>query len=68
MTLNDDFVSLIKESMDTEDNLEEVISLDEDLSIPDNVYLGSYLEEEIDYLFPNDDSMSTDVLAIYETN
>lgn len=68
MTLNDDFVSLIKESMDTEDNLEEVISLDEDLSIPDNVYLGSYLEEEIDYLFPNDDNMSTDVLAIYETN
>lgn len=67
MTLTDDFVSLIKESMDSEDNLEEVISLDEDLSIPDNFYLGSYLEEEICNLFP-DDSMSAEVLKIYETN
>ena len=67
MTLTDDFVSLIKESMDSEDNLEELISLDEDLSIPDNFYLGSYLEEEIHNLFP-DDTMSTEVLKIYETN
>ena len=67
MTLTDDFVSLIKESMDSEDNLEEIISLDEDLSIPDNSYLGSYLEEEINNLFP-DDTMSTEVLKIYETN
>lgn len=67
MTLTDDFVSLIKESMDSEDNLEEIISLDEDLSIPDNFYLGSYLEEEINNLFP-DDSMSAEVLKIYETN
>lgn len=67
MTLTDDFVSLIKESMDSEDNLEEIISLDEDLSIPDNFYLGSYLEEEITNLFP-DDSMSAEVLKIYETN
>lgn len=67
MTLTDDFVSLIKESMDSEDNLEEIISLDEDLSIPDNFYLGSYLEEEIANLFP-DDSMSAEVLKIYETN
>lgn len=67
MTLTDDFVSLIKESMDSEDNLEELISLDEDLSIPDNFYLGSYLEEEITNLFP-DDSMSAEVLKIYETN
>lgn len=67
MTLNDDFVSLIKESMDSEDNLEEIISLDEDLSIPDNLYLGSYLEEEIDILFPDSD-MSPEVLKIYETN
>lgn len=67
MTLNDDFVSLIKESMDSEDNLEEIISLDEDLSIPDNLYLGSYLEEEIDMLFPDSD-MSPEVLKIYETN
>lgn len=67
MTLNDDFVSLIKESMDSEDNLEEIISLDEDLSIPDNLYLGSYLEEEIEMLFPDSD-MSPEVLKIYETN
>ena len=67
MTLTDDFVSLIKESMDSEDNLEEIISLDEDLSIPDNFYLGSYLEEEITNIFP-DDSMSAEVLKIYETN
>ena len=67
MTLTDDFVSLIKESMDSEDNLEEIISLDEDLSIPDNFYLGSYLEEEIHNLFP-DDIMSAEVLKIYETN
>nr|DAR53192.1 MAG TPA: hypothetical protein [Caudoviricetes sp.] len=67
MTLTDDFVSLIKESMDSEDNLEELISLDEDLSIPDNFYSGSYLEEEITNLFP-DDSMSAEVLKIYETN
>ena len=67
MTLTDDFVSLIKESMDSEDNLEEIISLDEDLSIPDNFYLGSYLEEEINNLFP-DDSMSAEVLKLYETN
>lgn len=67
MTLNDDFVSLIKESMDSEDNLEEIISLDEDLSIPDNLYLGSYLEEEIELLFPDSD-MSPEVLKIYETN
>lgn len=67
MTLTDDFVSLIKESMDSEDNLEEVISLDEDLSIPDNFYSGSYLEEEICNLFP-DDTMSAEVLKIYETN
>lgn len=67
MTLTDDFVSLIKESMDSEDNLEELISLDEDLSIPDNFYSGSYLEEEITNLFP-DNSMSAEVLKIYETN
>ena len=67
MTLTDDFVSLIKESMDSEDNLEEIISLDEDLSIPDNFYFGSDLEEEIHNLFP-DDTMSTEVLKIYETN
>lgn len=67
MTLNDDFVSLIKESMDSEDNLEEIISLDEDLSIPDNLYLGTYLEEEIEMLFPDSD-MSPKVLKIYETN
>lgn len=67
MTLNDDFVSLIKESMDSEDNLEEIISLDEDLSIPDNLYLGTYLEEEIEMLFPDSD-MSPEVLKIYETN
>lgn len=67
MTLNDDFVSLIKESMDSEDNLEDIISLDEDLSIPDNFYSGSYLEEELTNLFP-DDSMSSEVLKIYETN
>lgn len=67
MTLNDDFVSLIKESMDSEDNLEEIISLDEDLSIPDIFYSGSYLEEELSNIFP-DDNMSTDVLRIYETN
>ena len=67
MALTDDFVSLIKESMDSEDNLEEIISLDEDLSIPDNFYSGSYLEEEIHNLFP-DDTMSAEVLKIYETN
>ena len=67
MTLTDDFVSLIKESMDSEDNLEEIISLDEDLSIPDNFYSCSYLEEEINNLFP-DDNMSAEVLKIYETN
>lgn len=67
MTLTDDFVSLIKESMDSEDNLEELISLDEDLSIPDNFYSGSYLEEEITNLFPGD-SMSAEVLKTYETN
>lgn len=67
MTLNDNFVSLIKESMDSEDNLEEIISLDEDLSIPDNLYLGAYREEVIDLLFPEDD-MSPEVLKIYETN
>ena len=67
MTLTDDFVSLIKESLDSEDNLEEIISLDDDLSIQDNFYSGSYLEEEITNLFP-DDSMSAEVLKIYETN
>ena len=51
----------------TPDNLEEIISLDEDLSIPDNFYSGSYLEEEIHNLFP-DDTMSAEVLKIYETN
>lgn len=67
MTLNDEFVSLIKESMDCEDSLEEIISLDEDLTTPENLFIGTYLEETISALFPNDD-LSIEVQKIYDMN
>jgi hypothetical protein len=67
MTLNDEFVSLIKESMDCEDSLEEIISLDEDLTIPENLFIGAYLEETISALFPNGD-LSIEIQKIYDMN
>lgn len=54
MDLKDGFVDLINESMNEEDNTEETFSMIEDLSVDEDFFTGSYLEEQLDNLFPTE--------------
>lgn len=52
MDLKDGFVDLINETMNEEDHVEISVSMVEDLAIDEDIYNGSYLEEQLDNLFP----------------
>lgn len=54
MDLKDGFVDLINETMNEEDHVEISVSMVEDLAIDENIYNGSYLEEQLDNLFPTE--------------
>lgn len=63
MILQDAFCKSLKESMDEIYDLEEKISLCEDLAIDEQIYDGVYLNEALDSLFPVDEDISADLLA-----
>jgi hypothetical protein len=52
--LKDSFVDLINETMNEEDRLEVSVSMVEDLAIDEDIYVGSYLQEQLDNLFPTE--------------
>jgi len=52
--LKDSFVDLINETMNEEDHVEISVSMVEDLAIDEDIYNGSYLEEQLDNLFPTE--------------
>lgn len=54
MDLKDSFVDLINETMNEEDRLEVSVSMVEDLAIDEDIYVGSYLQEQLDNLFPTE--------------
>nr|DAG21142.1 MAG TPA: hypothetical protein [Caudoviricetes sp.]DAW42882.1 MAG TPA: hypothetical protein [Caudoviricetes sp.] len=54
MDLKDGFVDLINETMNEEDHVEISVSMVEDLAIDEDIYNGSYLEEQLDNLFPTE--------------
>ena len=54
MDLKDGFVDLINETMNEEDRVEISVSMVEDLAIDEDIYNGSYLEEQLDNLFPTE--------------
>ena len=54
MDLKDGFVDLINETMNEEDHIEISVSMVEDLAIDEDIYNGSYLEEQLDNLFPTE--------------
>nr|DAU46471.1 MAG TPA: hypothetical protein [Caudoviricetes sp.] len=54
MDLKDGFVDLINEAMNEEDHVEISVSMVEDLAIDEDIYNGSYLEEQLDNLFPTE--------------
>lgn len=54
MDLKDGFVDLINETMNEEDHVELSVSMVEDLAIDEDIYNGSYLEEQLDNLFPTE--------------
>lgn len=56
MILQDAFCESLKESMDEISNLEETISICDDLAMDDAIFEeGFYLTEALDNLFPVDD-------------
>lgn len=54
MDLKDGFIDLINETMNEEDHVEISVSMVEDLAIDEDIYNGSYLEEQLDNLFPTE--------------
>lgn len=54
MDLKDGFVDLINETMNEEDHVEISVSMVEDLAIDEDIYNSSYLEEQLDNLFPTE--------------
>lgn len=53
MNIKDFFIDSIQESMESENKLDEIGSIVEDLSFNDNIYNTSYLKEELEELFPS---------------